>query len=438
MEKRHRNDWRLTLALFALTGLVESLAWGHLGAFTPLYLAELRVPPDSVGYWVGILSSLGFVIGLPLLPFWGVWADRYGRKLVIVRSSIAGAIMFALASRAPDVWTLAASRFLGGLVLGNTGVMMAVQTEITPRRRLGLALAIAGAGSPIGMAAGPLIGGWMVAERGVRPLLMMDALLTMGVALLLIALLREEPRGDRPRLGTRAGLVAAFRAIAGLPAVRGVFGATFLMAYGLSVAQPYLPVLVERLHTGAPQTLPIVIGNVLTAAGLAMAATTPLWGWAGDRLGYVAAWRICAVVVGLAHVGQAAAGSVESVAAWRVLQGLCQGGVTSLAMALLAVETPATSRSTVMALSLLPMQLAWFTGPLSGAALQVAGARAPFWAGAAALALGVGATRWLTGRRGERPPAAAAPTRQESEGLEGNGRKESELASHRGGVQKSE
>jgi hypothetical protein len=69
---RHRNDWRVLLALFIIAGIVESQAFGHLSAFTPIYLDTLGVPPEQISTWTGILSALAFVIWLPLLPLWGV------------------------------------------------------------------------------------------------------------------------------------------------------------------------------------------------------------------------------------------------------------------------------------------------------------------------------------------------------------------------------
>ena len=69
---RHRNDWRILLVLFIIAGIVESQAFGHLSAFTPIYLDTLGVPPEQISTWTGILSALAFLIGLPLLPFWGV------------------------------------------------------------------------------------------------------------------------------------------------------------------------------------------------------------------------------------------------------------------------------------------------------------------------------------------------------------------------------
>src|SRR2546423_898005 len=185
----HSNDWRRTMVLFALTGMVESLAFGHLSAFTPIYLRELKVPEHAIPYWTGVLSALAFVIGLPLLPFWGVWADRYGRKLLVVRSSVVAAAVLALAGASTDVHMLAIARLLAGFVFGNTGIMMAIQADITPRERLGTTVAFVSAGSPIGMAIGPYLGGQIVDRWGVRPLLFGDAVLTMALVLALILLL---------------------------------------------------------------------------------------------------------------------------------------------------------------------------------------------------------------------------------------------------------
>ena len=154
----HRNNWHVLLGLFVLAGVVESQAFGHMGAFTPLFLQELNVPAAQVPTWTGILSALGFVIGLPLLPFWGVWADRYGRKLIIVRSAYVEGVLFTVAALSPNVWVLAVARLLGGFVLGNTGVMLALLADVTPRRRLGLAVGIASAGFPLGSAIGPYFG----------------------------------------------------------------------------------------------------------------------------------------------------------------------------------------------------------------------------------------------------------------------------------------
>src|SRR5579859_1912859 len=188
------SDWRALLILFTLAGVVESQAFGHLAAFRPLFLQQLGVPLGEIPFWTGLLASLGFVIGLPLLPFWGVWADRYSRKLIIVRSAYIEGVLFALAALSPNVWALAGAQLLAGFVFGNTGVMLAMLADVTPRKRLGLAVGIASAGFPIGSSVGPLIGGYVAQTFGIRPLLFGDGVASALVGLLLTLIIHEGQR----------------------------------------------------------------------------------------------------------------------------------------------------------------------------------------------------------------------------------------------------
>lgn len=402
------------MILFAVVGLTESLAFGHLSAFTPLFLSELHVPPQAVPYWTGILSAMAFVIGLPLLPFWGVWADKYGRKLIILRSSVFAAIIYALSAASRDVYMLALARMLGGFVLGNTGVMLAVQADITPRKRLGTSIAIISAGSPVGVAIGPYFGGLIVREMGIRTLLYLDALLTLLVVIALIVMLHEEPRVAVPNRSTRTGVLEALRAIAQTPPVTILFLVVFLGAFGMNMAQPFVPILIERLYLGPKQDIAPTIGAVLTLWGITMAVTTPFWGRLGDRVGYLQMVRLGLFAVSVTLIGQAMAGFVWQVGVWRAGQGMFQGGLGALAMVLLTLYTPHDRRSSVLVLSLLPQQLSWFLGPMAGSLLSKIGLLAPFWAGAAAIMAGwVLSFRLPVSDAGEGTPAARGESEAE-------------------------
>src|SRR5258708_9144057 len=88
------TGWVVIAVLFAVTTCVESMSWNQLSAYTPLYLRELHVPAAQVPGWIAAMSSLGWILALPLAPFWGVFADRDSRKLVIVRSAALEAVIF--------------------------------------------------------------------------------------------------------------------------------------------------------------------------------------------------------------------------------------------------------------------------------------------------------------------------------------------------------
>ena len=91
-----RQDWRAILLVFWTTSLVEGIGVSQIFALLPTYLREVGVPEADRLAFVGLYSSLLFVVGAPLVPLWGVWADKYSRKVVIVRSALVEAVVFRL------------------------------------------------------------------------------------------------------------------------------------------------------------------------------------------------------------------------------------------------------------------------------------------------------------------------------------------------------
>src|SRR5438045_982506 len=83
---RARDSWLWLTALFAFATAGEAMFFGHMQAFTPLYLPHLGVAAIDVPTLTGLSVAFSSFLGLPFLPFWGALADRYARHPVIVRS----------------------------------------------------------------------------------------------------------------------------------------------------------------------------------------------------------------------------------------------------------------------------------------------------------------------------------------------------------------
>ena len=105
---RPAQDWRILVAVFWVTSMVEGLGVSQIFALLPTYLRQMGVPDSQRLAFVGIFSALVFVVGMPLVPLWGAWADKYSRKVVIVRSALVEAVVFAVspsrASRGRSPW----------------------------------------------------------------------------------------------------------------------------------------------------------------------------------------------------------------------------------------------------------------------------------------------------------------------------------------------
>ena len=193
-DARPAQDWRILVAVFWVTSLVEGMGVAQIFALLPAYLRQMGVDEADRLAFVGLFSSLVFVVGLPLVPLWGVWADKYSRKAVIVRSALVEAVVFACVALSREPWQLALSMLLIGFQLGNTGVMLAGIRDVTPLRRLGTTIALFGSSGPIGFAFGPALAGILVdGLRLVAPRRSsaLSAALSIGTALLVTFASRE-------------------------------------------------------------------------------------------------------------------------------------------------------------------------------------------------------------------------------------------------------
>ena len=99
---------RRSSSVFWVTSMVEGLGVSQIFALVPTYLREMGVAQADRLAFVGLFSALIFVVGMPLVPLWGVWADKYSRKAVIVRSALVEAVVFAGVALSREPWQLAA------------------------------------------------------------------------------------------------------------------------------------------------------------------------------------------------------------------------------------------------------------------------------------------------------------------------------------------
>jgi MFS family permease len=388
VERPPRSDWRFILIVFWITSLVEGAGVSQVFAFLPNYLSQMGVSGTDRLTFVGVFSSLVFVVGAPLVPLWGVWADKYSRKAIIIRSALVEAVVFAAVALSSTPLELALSLLLVGFQLGNTGVMLAAIRDSAPRRRMGTAIALFGASGPVGMAIGPVLGGRIVdgLHQGLPVVFWVSAVLSIGTALLVSLGSREV----RPSVIPQGRIMTlAFGAVRGVltdPAIRRVFvifGVAFL---GAQMSRPYLPVLVEAVNGRAD--LASAIGFVTGTAALVGALVSPIGGWIGDRIGFRPVLVGGLLVGGLAAAALPLLPSVPSLAGGVLVFGAAYSVEAAMVFGLLASEVPADRRSATLNLVYLPLYAAGIIGPILGAIVVGFGIWAPFAAASVVFLLG--------------------------------------------------
>jgi Arabinose efflux permease len=387
---RQIQDWRVLVAIFWITSMVEGMGVSQIFALVPTYLREMGVQQTDRLAFVGLFSSLIFVVGAPLVPLWGAWADKYSRKVVIVRSALVEAVVFVGVALSREPWQLAVSMLLIGLQLGNTGVMLAGIRDVTPKRRLGTTIALFGASGPIGFAAGPILAGILIDGLGwaLPAVFTVSALLSVGTASL-VALGSREIRPEVVPTGRVVTL--AFGALRGVLADQSVrrifliFGVSYLAT---QMSRPYIPVLVEGL-AGTGPGLASSIALVAGTAALVGAVVSPLGGVLGDRIGFRSVLVAALGGAGIVMLLMPLVPSVASLALLAVVLGASTATVSAMVFGMLATEIPPERRSATLNLVYLPLYAAGIVGPAIGAGVaSLSGLPGPFVLGGAVFLAG--------------------------------------------------
>jgi MFS family permease len=374
------------LGLFTAASFIETVFWGQMSAFTPLYLPQLGIAPAAVPTWTGITAAVSAALGIPLLPFWGALADRYSRQPVIVRSFVAHVVAGTIAVLAGNVWVFVLGRAIMGFAQGNSGLMMTTLTERVPQRRVGLAFAVLNSSAPVGAFLGPLIGGPVVDHWGFRALLVIDVCIMVLVVLGMWFGYRDTFHGQAT--GSLLGMAAESVAIvARSPRLRVLFPALFLLFGGWVLALTYVPLAVTALYHGKdPGT---AVGFVVGAGGLVAMVLGPVLGALSDRFGL---WRVlllaALVTVGLWPVPAFTRDVVFFGAAYAVVNGL-MSGVFAVSFSALSSSADESTRARVMSFAYLPVNLGSVVGPVIGSVVTRASVWAVFPAAAVFTAGGV-------------------------------------------------
>ena len=113
-------NWRQTLWAMVAIQFVTAVANSVLTPIMPLFLPELGVTgTGEIAIWAGILGGSTSFVAAFTSPIWGRLSDRHGRKVMLIRSSIAIGIFTGLMGVAVNVWQMFAFRGLMGIFAGS-------------------------------------------------------------------------------------------------------------------------------------------------------------------------------------------------------------------------------------------------------------------------------------------------------------------------------
>ncbi|MEW9673066.1 MFS transporter [Ammoniphilus sp. 3BR4] len=111
--------WKRNLIILYVGQFLVNASMSTITPFLPLYLQQLGITdPEEVRLWSSIIFGANLLTAFIISPIWGKLADRYGRKLMLVRSGISMAIIITLMGFATNHIHLLLLRLLNGVMAG--------------------------------------------------------------------------------------------------------------------------------------------------------------------------------------------------------------------------------------------------------------------------------------------------------------------------------
>jgi MFS family permease len=253
----------------AAAGCIGFTGFTLVMPFLPLYIAELGTTDvKEIAMWTGLTLGATPTVTAISAPLWGRVGDRYGSKVLVIRSLVAFILTKAAMGFVTAPWQLFALRALLGVFAGYGALTISMAAESAPRHRMAHAIGTVQTGHRLGPALGPVIGGLLAPIVGLRRSFLFASAFYV-VALIAIVVFYKEPRDAGVRRHVRGGR-AVFSHLFRLPG----FLLALVVIFGLQTVDrsfgPVLPLYVAQ--AGVPVTrIPIVTGMLFSLGALSAA-----------------------------------------------------------------------------------------------------------------------------------------------------------------------
>lgn len=407
--------WRRNLWVVALANFITMVGMSAFIPFFPDVLRELGMTGDrEVKIWSGLLVAVAPLAACVMGPIWGALGDRYGRKLMMVRSLAAIAVFVGLMGLVTSPWAISRLglsgwwltpwpllilRFGQGVFSGFIAPALTLVTVGAPEDRQNRVTAISQSAVVAGTVVGPALGGQAAEGGGPHLAFLLCAGLAALATGLVAALASEMRRDDLPpseRMPPWHTLRRAWADTHGTLAAGGLLPlmiGLFLVQMASTLVYPVMRLHVEHFRGIPEERLPSTAAYAFTALALGQILCAPLWARWSDRVGTGRLLPFTALLTALVHVPMGFLRSAPAFWGLRFLQGAVAAGTVPAAYAHVGRLSTHAQRGGAYGLALSSFQLANVVGPVAGGYLAAAVGTTPLFLVSAGLL--AGASAWM-------------------------------------------
>ena len=377
-------SWKDNLRIAWLGSFLTGACISLVVPFMPIFVEQLGVEPSQVTFYSGLAISVSAISAACVSPFWGILADRYGRKPMMIRAGFAMTITMGGLAFVPNVYWLLALRLLNGVFTGFVPNATALIASQVPKDKSGYALGTLSSGVVAGTLTGPFVGGMIAEIFGIRNVFLMVGGFLFLAAILTIFFIKEDfqPVPKEKALPTKE----LFTSVKYPYLLFNLFATSFVIQVAAQSVGPILALYIRDL--GQKENLLFVSGLIVSSMGLSSMMSSGVLGRLGDKVGNHRLLIVAQAYSALIYLLCANASTPLELGIYRFLFGLGTGALVPGINALLSRMTPKAGISRVFAFNQVFFYLGGVIGPLAGSVVaEQFGYHSVFYATAACVAL---------------------------------------------------
>ncbi len=366
---KQREHWQTVLYASFAAQLLTMIGFSSSIPFVPLFLQkDLHITNIAeAGLWSGIMVTSSFLAMAAFSPVWGAMADRHGRKSMVLRSILGGAVVVGLMAFTQSVWVLLLLRIMQGVLTGTVSANIALVASVTPKEKMGYALGLMQTSVFVGASIGPLVGGVLADLTDYRITFIITSVMLALASLIVIFLVKEnftpvKPDPTRQKLSPGQRFKGPFMQKEFLALV--VILA--LVQFSSNIITPVLALFIKVLNGGGGEGVSTLAGLELGITGVASAFSAVFVGRLSDKYGHRNVLIISSLGAALLYLPQSLVGNVWQLLILRGLMGLCFGGIVPAANALIADKIPEGRKGSAFGVVSSFSSLGSASGPLVG------------------------------------------------------------------------
>lgn len=355
-------NWKHNLKIAWFGSFLTGASFSLVTPFMPLFVEQLGAKGHDVEFYAGLGISLSALSAALLSPVWGMLADRYGRKPMMIRAGFAMTFTMGGLAFAPNVFWLLLLRFLNGVFAGFVPNATALIASQVPKDKSGYALGTLSTGLVAGNLLGPFLGGLLAEAIGIREVFLFVGALLFLAALLTLFFIKEDftpvPKGEEVGFKELLGQIKHPYLLINL------FLTSFVIQFAAQSIGPILALYVRDL--GQKDNLMFVSGLIVSSMGFSSMMSSSVLGRLGDKVGNHRLLVMAQLYSVIIYIFCANAGSPLELGIYRFLFGLGTGALVPGVNSLLSKITPKLGISRVFAFNQVFFYLGGVIGPMAG------------------------------------------------------------------------